>query len=229
MAGYAKIPLDMLEDFEAMTDEEAGAAIKAYLRYVASGEDNPPKGNGGFVYRAMRRDVARARERSAKRAEHKGGGRGKTDKSKAGNAEKTGEDPQPAPKQPEVRYVPQDKKPFIGEDEAERISQETNEVLEEAVRQGFDITQAVMDRITDFVSKYGAEEVTECLQIAGDAGKPNIRYLRGVLDNREQDKREEQDTPKKPVDPSLLKPIYFWGPDGKKYPLSQYKEVMGIA
>jgi len=41
------------------------------------------------------------------------------------------------------------------------------------------------------VADNSAEEVLECVKIAGESGKPNIRYLKGVINGRAKEKQKE--------------------------------------
>lgn len=81
--------------------------------------------------------------------------------------------------------------PFISDEEAAEIQQGTNEVLDEAKRQGFPDTTATMETLNQLVADNSAEEVLECVKIAGESGKPNIRYLKGVVNGRAKEKQKE--------------------------------------
>ena len=65
-------------------------------------------------------------------------------------------------------------------------------MLDEAKRQGFPDTTATMDNINQLVADNGTEEVLECVKIAGESGKPNIRYLKGVINGRAKEKQEKE-------------------------------------
>lgn len=41
-----------------------------------------------------------------------------------------------------------------------------------------------MDRLAGLVDQYGSEQVKEAIEIAGDAGKPKINYIEGILKNK---------------------------------------------
>lgn len=174
---YVTIQTVMAEDFSHMTDEEAGKAIKAYLNYAASGENIEPEGNAIFVYLSLKREFDRVMKIREARAEAgRAGGRGHQKKA-----------------QPEQAQVSAEKAPapFISDEEAAEIQQGTNEVLDEAQRQGFTDTTATMETLNQLVADNSAEEVLECVKIAGESGKPNIRYLKGVINGRAKEKQKE--------------------------------------
>ena len=64
-------------------------------------------------------------------------------------------------------------------------------MLDEAKRQGFPDTTATMETLNQLVADNSAEEVLECVKIAGESGKPNIRYLKGVVNGRAKEKQKE--------------------------------------
>lgn len=121
----------------------------------------------------------------------KAGGRGRPKKTKAEDIQQ----PESAQAQlnPETEQKPEvhTPAPFISDEEAAEIQQGTNAVLDEAQRQGFPDTTATMDTINQLVADNSAEEVLECVKIAGESGKPNIRYLKGVVNGRAKEKQKE--------------------------------------
>lgn len=214
---YVTIQTIMAEDFSYLTDEEAGKAIKAYLNYATSGESKAPEGNAIFVYLSLKREFDRVMKIREERAEAgRAGGRPKKAK------------PEPAQLNPETEQKPEvhTPAPFISDEEAAEIQQGTNEVLDEAKRQGFPDTTATMDNINQLVADNGTEEVLECVKIAGEAGKPNIRYLKGVINGRAKERQEEErqariDAEKYPVvssaDYDYKPPSVTFGEVFKKY------------
>lgn len=214
---YVTIQTIMAEDFSYLTDEEAGKAIKAYLNYATSGESKAPEGNAIFVYLSLKREFDRVMKIREERAEAgRAGGRPKKAK------------PEPAQLNPEPEQKPKSHThaPFISDEEAAEIQQGTNEVLDEAKRQGFPDTTATMDNINQLVADNGTEEVLECVKIAGEAGKSNIRYLKGVINGRAKERQEEErqariDAEKYPVvssaDYDYKPPSVTFGEVFKKY------------
>jgi hypothetical protein len=214
---YVTIQTIMAEDFSYLTDEEAGKAIKAYLNYATSGESKAPEGNAIFVYLSLKREFDRVMKIREERAEAgRAGGRPKKAK------------PEPAQLNPEPEQKPEVRAPasFISDEEAAEIQQGTNAVLDEAQRQGFPDTTATMDNINQLVADNGTEEVLECVKIAGEAGKPNIRYLKGVINGRAKERQEEErqariDAEKYPVvssaDYDYKPPSVTFGEVFKKY------------
>lgn len=214
---YVTIQTIMAEDFSYLTDEEAGKAIKAYLNYATSGESKAPEGNAIFVYLSLKREFDRVMKIREERAEAgRAGGRPKKAK------------PEPAQLNPETKQKPEVRTPasFISDEEAAEIQQGTNEVLDEAKRQGFPDTTATMETLNQLVADNGTEEVLECVKIAGEAGKPNIRYLKGVINGRTKERQEEErqariDAEKYPVvssaDYDYKPPSVTFGEVFKKY------------
>lgn len=215
---YVTIQTIMAEDFSYLTDEEAGKAIKAYLNYATSGESKAPEGNAIFVYLSLKREFDRVMKIREERAEAgRAGGRPKKAK------------PEPAQLNPETEKKPEEVRttaPFISDEEAAEIQQGTNEVLDEAKRQGFPDTTATMETLNQLVADNSAEEVLECVKIAGESGKPNIRYLKGVINGRAKERQEEErqariDAEKYPVvssaDYDYKPPSVTFGEVFKKY------------
>lgn len=175
---YVPVQVAMRREIARLSDEEAGRALKAILDYVATGEDVEPEGNAAFLYLALLRECDKiCKIHEVRSAGGKAGGRGRPKKTKAEEIQ-----------QPEA-HTPA---PFISDEEAVEIQQGTNEVLDEAQRQGFPDTTATMETLNQLVADNGAEEVLECVKIAGESGKPNIRYLKGVINGRAKEKQEKE-------------------------------------
>lgn len=222
---YVPIPLDMADDIEELSDEEIGLVVRAYLQYGRSGETAEMPRTIKYLYNALVRELDRASEGYEKKvAAGKSGGRGRPKKElpeEIQQPEQAQLNPKPEQK-PEV-HTPA---PFISDEAAAEIQQGTNEVLDEAKRQGFPDTTATMDTINQLVADNGAEEVLECVKIAGEAGKPNIRYLKGVINGRAKERQEEErqariDAEKYPVvssaDYDYKPPSVTFGEVFKKY------------
>lgn len=188
---YVPIPLDMAEDIEELSDEEIGLVVRAYLQYGRSGETAEMPRTIKYLYNALVRELDRASEGYEKKvAAGKSGGRGRPKKELPEEIQQP-EQAQLNPKQeqkPEV-HTPA---PFISDEAAAEIQQGTNEVLDEAKRQGFPDTTATMETLNQLVADNSAEEVLECVKIAGESGKPNIRYLKGIINRRAKEKQEKE-------------------------------------
>jgi hypothetical protein len=188
---YVPIPLDMADDIEELSDEEIGLVVRAYLQYGRSGETAEMPRTIKYLYNALVRELDRASEGYEKKvAAGKSGGRGRPKKELPEEIQQP-EQAQLNPKQeqkPEV-HTPA---PFISDEAAAEIQQGTNEVLDEAKRQGFPDTTATMETLNQLVADNSAEEVLECVKIAGESGKPNIRYLKGVINGRAKEKQEKE-------------------------------------
>lgn len=188
---YVPVQVAMRREIARLSDEEAGRALKAILDYVATGEDVEPEGNAAFLYLALLRECDKiCKIHEVRSAGGKAGGRGRPKKELPEEIQQP-EQAQLNPKQeqkPEV-HTPA---PFISDEAAAEIQQGTNEVLDEAKRQGFPDTTATMETLNQLVAANGTEEVLECVKIAGEAGKPNIRYLKGVINGRTKEKQEKE-------------------------------------
>lgn len=187
---YVPIPLDMAEDIEELSDEEIGLVVRAYLQYGRSGETAEMPRTIKYLYNALVRELDRASDGYEKKiAAGKSGGRGRPKKEPSEEIQQ----PESAQLNPEPEQKPELRAPasFISDEEAAEIQQGTNEVLDEAKRQGFPDTTATMETLNQLVADNGTEEVLECVKIAGEAGKSNIRYLKGVVNGRAKEKQKE--------------------------------------
>jgi hypothetical protein len=188
---YVPIPLDMAEDIEELSDEEIGLVVRAYLQYGRSGETAEMPRTIKYLYNALVRELDRASDGYEKKiAAGKSGGRGRPKKEPSEEIQQ----PESAQLNPEPEKKPKSHThaPFISDEEAAEIQQGTNAVLDEAQRQGFPETTATMDTINQLVADNGAEEVLECVKIAGESGKANVRYLKGVINGRTKEKQEKE-------------------------------------
>lgn len=187
---YVPIPLDMAEDIEELSDEEIGLVVRAYLQYGRSGETAEMPRTIKYLYNALVRELDRASDGYEKKiAAGKSGGRGRPKKEPSEEIQQ----PESAQLNPEPEQKPELRAPasFISDEEAAEIQQGTNAVLDEAQRQGFSDTTATMETLNQLVADNSAEEVLECVKIAGESGKPNIRYLKGVINGRAKEKQKE--------------------------------------
>lgn len=222
---YVPIPLDMADDIEELSDEEIGLVVRAYLQYGRSGETAEMPRTIKYLYNALVRELDRASDGYEKKiAAGKSGGRGRPKKEPSEEIQQ----PEPAQLNPEPEQKPEMRTPtpFISDEEAAEIQQGTNTVLDEAQRQGFSTSTATMETLNQLVADNGAEEVLECVKIAGEAGKPNIRYLKGVINGRAKERQEEErqariDAEKYPVvssaDYDYKPPSVTFGEVFKKY------------
>ena len=222
---YVPIPLDMADDIEELSDEEIGLVVRAYLQYGRSGETAEMPRTIKYLYNALVRELDRASDGYEKKiAAGKSGGRGRPKKEPSEEIQQL----EPAQLNPEPEQKPEMRTPtpFISDEEAAEIQQGTNAVLDEAQRQGFSTSTATMETLNQLVADNGAEEVLECVKIAGEAGKPNIRYLKGVINGRAKERQEEErqariDAEKYPVvssaDYDYKPPSVTFGEVFKKY------------
>ena len=160
---YVPIPLDMAEDIEELSDEEIGLVDRAYLQYGRSGETAEMPRTIKYLYNALVRELDRASDGYEKKiAAGKSGGRGRPKKEPSEEIQQP-ESAQLNPK-PEQKPEVHTPAPFISDEAAAEIQQGTNDVLDEAKRQGFPDTTATMDNINQLVADNGTEEVLECVK-----------------------------------------------------------------
>lgn len=187
---YVPVQVAMRREIARLSDEETGRALKAILDYMATGEDVEPEGNAAFLYLALLRECDKiCKIHEVRSAGGKAGGRGRPKKEPSEEIQQ----PEPAQLNPKQEQKPEvhTPAPFISDEAAAEIQQGTNEVLDEAKRQGFPDTTATMETLNQLVADNSAEEVLECVKIAGESGKPNIRYLKGVINGRAKEKQKE--------------------------------------
>lgn len=187
---YVPVQVAMRREIARLSDEETGRALKAILDYMATGEDVEPEGNAAFLYLALLRECDKiCKIHEVRSAGGKAGGRGRPKKEPSEEIQQ----PEPAQLNPETEQKPEVRTtaPFISDEEAAEIQQGTNDVLDEAKRQGFTDTTATMETLNQLVADNGAEEVLECVKIAGESGKANVRYLKGVINGRAKEKQKE--------------------------------------
>lgn len=190
---YVPVQVAMRREIARLSDEEAGRALKAILDYVATGEDVEPEGNAAFLYLALLRECDKiCKIHEVRSAGGKAGGRGRPKKTKSEEIQQSESEQAQLNPEPEKKPEAHTPAPFISDEEAVEIQQGTNDVLDEAKRQGFPDTTATMDNINQLVADNGTEEVLECVKIAGESGKPNIRYLKGVINGRAKEKQEKE-------------------------------------
>lgn len=224
---YVPVQVAMRREIARLSDEEAGRALKAILDYVATGEDVEPDGNAAFLYLALLRECEKVcKIHEVRSAGGKAGGRGRPKKAKPEEIQQTEAAQAQLNPEPEQKPESHTPAPFISDEEAAEIQQGTTEVLDEAQRQGFPDTTATMETLNHLVADNGTEEVLECVKISGEAGKPNIRYLKGVINGRAKERQEEErqariDAEKYPVvssaDYDYKPPSVTFGEVFKKY------------
>ena len=224
---YVPVQVAMRREIARLSDEEAGRALKAILDYVATGEDVEPDGNAAFLYLALLRECEKVcKIHEVRSAGGKAGGRGRPKKTKSEEIQQHEAPPAQLNPEPEQKPEMRTPAPFISDEEAAEIQQGTNEVLDEAQRQGFPDTTATMETLNQLVADNGTKEVLECVKTAGEAGKPNIRYLKGVINGRAKERQEEErqariDAEKYPVvssaDYDYKPPSVTFGEVFKKY------------
>lgn len=212
---YVKIHLDALLAYRRLTDTEFGRAIRCVLQYMADGTDPNLDGKVGIMYDVLREQVDRDRKAYDKRVEAqtengKKGGRPRKNTAQGGNPKEPNvtqrnpwvfEKPNETQKtqEKEEEYIPPCTPPaggsgggFLTLDEAETLSAGLDAVFDEADRCGFSRSQRVLDELNALCAEYTPPCVIDAIHIAHDRGKPNLGYLRGVLQRGVDTQRESQ-------------------------------------
>lgn len=212
---YVKIHLDALLAYRRLTDTEFGRAIRCVLQYMADGTDPNLDGKVGIMYDVLREQVDRDRKAYDKRVaaqteNGKKGGRPRKNTAQGGNQKEPNETqrnpwvfekPNETQKnqEKEEEYIPPCTPPaggsgggFLTLDEAETLSAGLDAVFDEADRCGFSRSQRVLDELNALCAEYTPPCVLDAIHIAHDRGKPNLGYLRGVLQRGVDTQRESQ-------------------------------------
>ena len=77
---------------------------------------------------------------------------------------------------------------FMSDEEARRIAEEQNEILDAAENAGFNQDNATRGKLINLYAEFGKERVLECIDICVNRGKISPGYLKGCL-TREEKKR----------------------------------------
>ena len=211
---YVKIHLDALLAYRRLTDTEFGRAIRCVLQYMEDGTDPNLDGKVGIMYDVLREQVDRDRKAYDKRVA------AQTENGKKGGRPRKNTAHGQYPKEPnethqnpwvfekpnetqktqekEEEYIPPCIPPaggsggggFMTLDEAETLSAGLDTVFDEAERCGFSRSQRVLDELNALCAEYTPPCVLDAIRIAHDRGKPNLGYLRGVLQRGVDTQRE---------------------------------------
>ena len=177
---YLKVWVDFRPALQPLTDDEKGRLFDAMLNYAATGEEPESlSGNERFLWAVAKRDidVAAERDETYKRNGMKGG-RPKTKQN-----------------QTEPNHNLQDKTrhdmtrhdmtlTFIAEDDAAKINEEQNRVLDAAEDAGFKVSNDVRASLIALYADNGLDKMLAGFRSCVEHGVTNLAYLKAVLSGK---------------------------------------------
>lgn len=188
---YVPVFWDWIEVTGELNDQEKGRLIDAMVMYSRGGDwQDRIKGNERYLFPAFQQQINRARKLSDKRSDAGaiGGKQNQANESKPkqtqANASKPKQTQANRSKTPEEEEEEEEATGgggFMDSDEAYRLQGELDAVLEEAAKCGFSQDARTLDELNSLSAEYTPPCVLDALRIAHDRGKPNLGYLRGVL------------------------------------------------
>lgn len=187
---YVPVFWDWIEVTGELNDQEKGRLIDAMVMYSRGGDwQERIKGNERYLFPAFQQQINRARKLSDKRSDAGATG-GKQNQANASKPKQT-EANRSKRKQTEANRskTPEEEEEeeatgccgFMDSDEAYRLQGELDAVLEEAAKCGFTQDARTLDELNALCAEYTPPCVLDAIRIAHDRGKPNLGYLRGVL------------------------------------------------
>ena len=188
---YVPVFWDWIEVTGELNDQEKGRLIDAMVMYSRGGDwQDRIKGNERYLFPAFQQQINRARKLSDKRSDAgaTGGKQNQANASKPKQTEanrskrkQTEANASKTPKEEEEKEEAATGGGFMDSDEAYRLQGELDAVLEEAAKCGFTQDARTLDELNALCAEYTPPCVLDALRIAHDRGKPNLVYLRGVL------------------------------------------------
>lgn len=200
---YVPVFWDWIEVTGELNDQEKGRLIDAMVMYSRGGDwQDRIKGNERYLFPAFQQQINRARKLSDKRSDAGaiGGKQNQANESKPKQTEAN----RSKRKQTEANRSKTTKEEekeeeaatgcggFLDSDEAYRLQGELDAVLEEAAKCGFSQDARTLDELNALCAEYTPPCVLDAIRIAHDRGKPNLGYLRGVLQRGVDTQRESQ-------------------------------------
>ena len=188
---YVPVFWDWIEVTGELNDQEKGRLIDAMVMYSRGGDwQDRIKGNERYLFPAFQQQINRARKLSDKRSDAGaiGGKQNQANESKpkqtqadASKPKQTQANRSKTPEEEEEEEAATGFGGFMDSDEAYRLQGELDAVLEEASKCGFSQDARTLDELNALCAEYTPPCVLDAIHIAHDRGKPNLGYLRGVL------------------------------------------------
>lgn len=200
---YVPVFWDWIEVTGELNDQEKGRLIDAMVMYSRGGDwQDRIKGNERYLFPAFQQQINRARKLSDKRSDAGaiGGKQNQANESKPkqteANRSKRKQTEANRSKTPKEEEKEEEAATgcggFLDSDEAYRLQGELDAVLEEAAKCGFSQDARTLDELNALCAEYTPPCVLDAIRIAHDRGKPNLGYLRGVLQRGVDTQRESQ-------------------------------------
>ena len=179
---YVPVFWDWIEVTGELNDQEKGRLIDAMVMYSRGGDwQDRIKGNERYLFPAFQQQIIRARKLSDQRSDAGATG-GKQTQANASKRKQTQANASKTPKEEEKEEEAATcGGGFMDSDDAYRLQGELDAVLEEAAQCGFSQDARTLDELNALCAEYTPPCVLDAIRIANDRGKPNLGYLRGVL------------------------------------------------
>ena len=184
---YLKVWTDFVKVLDPLEDDEVGRLFLAMLNYAATGQEPGDfMGNESFLWAVAKRDIDTMQEKDEKlRQNGMKGGRPKTKGNQTEPNIAFGFESEPneslkEKKRKEIKRN-ENKSSFLDDDDAHRIQQEHNTVIDAAERAGFASSEYVRDRLIALYADNGLEKVLAGIESCVEHGATNLAYLQAVL------------------------------------------------
>lgn len=184
---YLKVWTDFVKVLDPLEDDEVGRLFLAMLNYAATGQEPGDfMGNESFLWAVAKRDIDTMWEKDEKlRQNGMKGGRPKTKGNQTEPNTTFGFESEPNESLKEIKRKEikrnENKSSFLDDDDAHRIQQEHNTVIDAAERAGFASSEYVRDRLIALYADNGLEKVLSGIASCVEHGAPNLAYLQAVL------------------------------------------------
>ena len=191
---YLKVWTDFIDVLSPLQDDETGRLFRAMLHYARTGaEPDSFIGNERFVWAVAKRDI----DNAAKRAQVNSANGSKGGRPKANETEEK----QPKAKESEINQTEANERrkekkgkeiekkgketeSFIDDEDALRIAQEQNTLLDAAEKAGFARSDAIRGKLVDLYAVYGLDRILTAIDACVTHGVTTIAYLNGVLSDK---------------------------------------------
>lgn len=194
---YLKVWTDFVKVLDPLEDDEVGRLFLAMLNYAATGQEPGDfMGNESFLWAVAKRDIDTMFEKDEKLRQNgqKGGIAKSKNKQTLANSTKpyqglpkeevaTESVPNGSLKEIKRKEIKrnENKSSFLDDDDAHRIQQEHNTVIDAAERAGFASSEYVRDRLIALYSDNGLEKMLSGIESCVEHGATNLAYLQAVL------------------------------------------------
>ena len=185
---YLKVWTDFENILAPLADDEVGRLFLAMLRYAGTGEE-PENfiGNESFLWAVAKRDIDMMAEKSEiLRQNGSKGGRPKTKEnqtkpngSKENQTEASKSLKEKKRKEIEIKEIKRND--FIDDDDAAKLIDEQNRVLDAAEDAGFMKSNTVRAKLIDLFAVHGLDKMLSGIESCAQHGAANLAYLEAVL------------------------------------------------